>query len=75
MSQKRPPPPDHLIPVAWLQKVGVSEEELANWVAEGVVVKVQIHGGAEFVSFSSHQRPVKFGELSKLVETARDKCK
>ena len=73
MSKKKAPPPDHLVPFSWLEKSGVTHEELAKWVESGLVVKVTIHGGAEFVSFTSHQRPVKFGEVTKLVAEVRAK--
>lgn len=73
MSSKKAPPPDHLVPFSWLEKNGVTQEELANWIEKELAVKITIHGGAEFVSFSSHQKPVKFNEVGKLILAARSK--
>ena len=45
------PPPDHLVPLSWLEKNGVGQEEVDNWSKLGLVVKTVIHGGAQFVPF------------------------
>ena len=71
---KKPPPPDHLVPQSWLEKSGVTQEELDNWVDVGHLVKVTIHGGSVFFAFSSHRRPVKFNEVTKLIKDTRAKC-
>lgn len=73
MSQNKSPPPDHLIPLSWLEKSGVTPDELSRWVDTGLAVKVIIHGGLEFVSFTTHKRPVKFVEVAKLIAEARAK--
>lgn len=71
MSKRKVPPPDHLVPISWLEKVGVTAEELDKWAKAELVIKVTIHGGAQFVSFARHNRPVKFNEVTVLVADAR----
>lgn len=67
----RNPPPDHLIPFGWLEKAGVTSEEIDKWTAAGIITRVDVHGGASFCHFPSLKRPVKFREIAALIQQAR----
>ncbi len=67
------PPPDHLIPTSWLEKSGVSAEEIADWLKLGKLVNVDVHGGASFVYFQGQNRPIKYREIKELIEKTRSK--
>lgn len=75
MKTKTSPPPDHLIPISWLVNTGVTEAELDTWIKADIAIRTIIHGGAQFISFPSHRRPVKFKEVKELIDNARGMVK
>ena len=61
-----------MIPPSWLERSGASADELAEWKGKGILLRAEIHGGAEFYYFSWQTRPVKFRDMSELIAKARN---
>ena len=65
------PPPDHLVPYSWLEKLGVTELEIYTWIERRLAIKVTIHGGLMFIAFSANLQPIRFKDVADWVAKTR----